>query len=138
MEVVSSTTTKESIGKTGVHLRYHTSVEYHELRVEQKKELHEWRSNNPGAKTGKCQNKKSISATIAREVKKAFAAQPKSSCGQHNNEPDDQATTNTEKYITSVVHATVAKMQADLEKTELSKPKVTLQSILKQAKNMQA
>ena len=112
--------------------------------VEQKKELHEWRSNNLGAKTGKHQkyngkgghnNKKSISATITREVKKAFTAQLKS--GQHNNEPDDQATNDTEKYITSVIHVTVAK-QADGEKTELSKPKVTLQSILKQAKNTQA
>ena len=94
--------------------------------VEQKKELHEWRSNNPGGKTGKCQkyngkggcnNKKRISATIAREVKKAFAAQPKSSCGHHNNEPVDQASTDAE-IITSVVHVTVAKMQADGEKTD--------------------
>ena len=144
VEVFTSTTTKRSICKTGVHLRYHTTTEYHELMVEQKKELAEWRSNNLGAKTGKlqkyngkghCNNKKSISATIARDVKKAFAAQPKSSCGQHNNEPDDQATTNAEKYITSVVHMMVAKMQAAGEKTEQSKPKVTLQSILKQAKN---
>ena len=110
-------------------------MEYRELTVEQKKELHEWRSNNLSAKTGKCQkyngkgahsNKRSISATIAREVKKAFTAQPKSSCGQHNNEPDDQATTDAEKYIRSVVHVMVAKMQADGKKTEPSKPKVTL------------
>ena len=135
MDVFTSTATKESIGKTGVRLRYHTTAEYHELTVEQRKELHEWRSYNPGSKTGKHQkyngkgghnNKKSISATIAREVKKAFAAQPKSSCGQHNNEPEDQATTNAEKYITSVVHAMVDKLQADSKKTELSKPKVTL------------
>ena len=75
------------------------------LQLNKRKELHEWRSNNPGAKTGKHQkynikgghnNKKSISATITREVKKAFTAQTKSSCGQHNNEPDDQATTDTE------------------------------------------
>ena len=101
----------------------------------------------PRCKTGKhkkynvkggCNNKKSISATITREVKEAFAAQPKSSCRQQNSEPDDQATTNAEKYITSVVHVTVAKMQADGEKTEPSKPKVTLQSIIKQAKNVQA
>ena len=105
------------------------------LLVEQKKELHEWRSNNPGTKSGHCQkyngksghnNKKSISATIAREVKKAFAAQPKSFCGQHTSEPDDQATTDVEKYITSVLHTTVATMQADSEKTEPSKPKVSL------------
>ena len=70
-------------------------------------------------------------------MKKAFAAQPKSSCGQHNNEPDDQATTDAEKYIKSVVHAMVAKMQPEGEKTEPSKPKVTLRSILKQAKNLQ-
>ena len=105
VEVFTSTTTKESIGKTGVHLQCHPTAEYCELTVEQKKQLHEWRSNNPGAKTGKHQKyngkgghnkKKSISATITREVKKAFTAQPKSFCGQHNNEPDDQATTDAE------------------------------------------
>ena len=32
---------KPSIGKSGVH--YHTNSEYHELTVEQKRELSEWR-----------------------------------------------------------------------------------------------
>ena len=83
-------------------------MEYHELTVEQKKELHELRSNNPGVKTGKCQKYNGKDG------------------GQHNNEHDDEATTDAEKYITSVVHMMVAKMHADSDKTELSKPKVTL------------
>ena len=33
---------KASIGKTGVHLRYHTNSEYRELSTAQKKELSEW------------------------------------------------------------------------------------------------
>ena len=43
---VSKATTKDgeaSIGKTGVHLRYHTNSEYRELSTAQKRELSEWR-----------------------------------------------------------------------------------------------
>jgi hypothetical protein len=36
---------KPAIGKTGVHLRYHTQQEYNKLSKEQKDELREWREN---------------------------------------------------------------------------------------------
>ena len=42
---ISDATSKDgkvSIGKTGVHLRYHTNSEYRELSTSQKKELSEW------------------------------------------------------------------------------------------------
>ena len=38
---------KPSIGKTGVHLRYHKQEEYYALMKEQKAELHELRKQNP-------------------------------------------------------------------------------------------
>ena len=46
---VSEATTKDgkvSIGKTGVHLHYHTNTEYRELSTAQKRELSEWRDKN--------------------------------------------------------------------------------------------
>jgi hypothetical protein len=43
---ISSTDGRESIGKTGVHLRYHTPEEYSQLSKDQKDELYEWRSKN--------------------------------------------------------------------------------------------
>ena len=41
---------KVSIGKTGVHLQYHTPEEYCQLTDDQKSELQEWWSNNPDKK----------------------------------------------------------------------------------------
>ena len=51
---VSSTTMpkKASIGRTGVHLWYHTPTEYDNLSNEQKDELREWRKQNPSKKKG--------------------------------------------------------------------------------------
>ena len=50
---VSKATTKDrkaSIGKTGVHLCYHTNSEYRELSTAQKRELSEWRDKDPEKK----------------------------------------------------------------------------------------
>ena len=46
---ISDATSKDgkvSIGKTGVHLRYHTNSEYRELSTSQKKELSKWRKKD--------------------------------------------------------------------------------------------
>ena len=51
-EISGTAAMKESIGKTGVHLRWHTNAEYKELTSEQKKELSEWRERNPDTKKG--------------------------------------------------------------------------------------
>ena len=40
---------KPSIGKTGVHLRYHKHHEYKKLMCKQCHELSEWQQNNPDA-----------------------------------------------------------------------------------------
>ena len=44
---ITANDAKPSIGKTGVHLRYHKHHEYKKLTHEQRRELSEWRQNNP-------------------------------------------------------------------------------------------
>ena len=46
---IAANDSKPSIGKTGVHLRYHKHHEYKKLTHEQCHELSEWRQNNPDA-----------------------------------------------------------------------------------------
>ena len=41
-EITDTVGKKPSIGKSGVHLHYHTNLEYYELTGEQKRELSEW------------------------------------------------------------------------------------------------
>ena len=77
--------TKNSIGSTGVHLRYHTPEEYDNLTIEQKDEHHAWRKNTQGNKKGTGRDgkdtkmtsaktchptKKQVSAAVAKELKK--------------------------------------------------------------------
>ncbi len=47
--VAASTSGKQSIGKTGVHLRWHTFEEYRNLTKAQREELYAWREANPKA-----------------------------------------------------------------------------------------
>ena len=46
---IAANDSKPSIGKTGVHLRYHKHHKYKKLTHEQCHELIEWRQNNPDA-----------------------------------------------------------------------------------------
>ena len=69
---------KPSIGKTGVHLRYHKHHKYKRLTHEQRHELSEWRQNNPDAHkpsqvkkshvTGGPTKSKQISTLVAQQV----------------------------------------------------------------------
>ena len=47
--MIAANDSKPSIGKTGVHLRYHKHHEYKKLTHELHHELSEWRQNNPDA-----------------------------------------------------------------------------------------
>ena len=82
---VSSTTgfgSKPGVGKTGVHLRYHTHAEYKKLTSEQKVELREWRETKKkkDGKTGKtpkddgkdptAKQSKQIATAVAKELVK--------------------------------------------------------------------
>ena len=125
---------KESIGKTGVHLRWHMNAEYKELTSEQKKELSEWRERNPNTKKGserrgkkrRGPSKKQISAVVAKELKKLANEKAK----QDSNEA------NAEAYIQAMIQSAIAKSSNDNKQGEENgKPQITLKSILKQAKN---
>ena len=62
---VSEATTKDrkvSIGKTGVHLRYHMISEYRELSTSQKRELSEWQDENPEKKKKPHHEKRKVKA----------------------------------------------------------------------------
>ena len=104
-----SSASKVSIGKSGVHLQYHTPNEYRKLNDEQKTELWEWRANTSDSKKpakqhkqAKCNNnktfnKKQVSAMIVKEVKKAF--EKKANGDGENNEPVE---IDGEEYIASM------------------------------------
>lgn len=85
IEINSVSGGKANIGKSGVHLRYHTKEEYKNLNGDQKNELREWRKDNPqesskkkrkhespGKGSGKHLTKKAVSSIIATELKKAL------------------------------------------------------------------
>ena len=134
---------KPSIGKSGVHLPYHTNMEYHELPAEQKRELSEWRELNPNFKHSKSgkntmgtlkghpknkfPNSKQISFLVSKEIQKIVTKQ---------DEPDERL--DVDAYVTGMVQAVVAKIQTNqpvLASDSKNTKKIILQSILKQAKN---
>ena len=108
--------TAPSIGKTGVHLRWHKYSEYRALTKEQKAELYEWQQNNPDAvaalkanhqtqskppqKKAKRTNgpkssmsKKLVSKMVAKQVAKAM--------GQSTEDAKEED--NLRKYLMSMV-----------------------------------
>jgi hypothetical protein len=135
-------TSKPSIGKTGVHLRYHKPAEYMKLTSEQKLELKEWREKDPNAaKDSKKRKKdkgklaqKKLKKTISKLVAKAINAKPVN---------DDKATASEEQdvdtAISAMVEAAVAKKLATVSSTTTTTPpatqQVSLKSILMKAKN---
>ena len=129
-EISGTVVMKESIGKTGVHLRWHMNAEYKELTSEQKKELSKWRERNPNTKKGKERrhkkqrgpSKKQISAVVAKELKKLVGKKAK----EDSNEADAEA------YIQAMIQAAIAKSSNDTREGEESrKSHVSLKSILK-------
>ena len=134
-EVSGTAMMKESIGKTGVHLRWHTNAEYKELTSEQKKELSEWRERNPDTKKGnekrgkkrRGPSKNQISAAVAKELKKLIVSKK---AKEDSNEADADA----KAYIQATVQAAIEKSSNNTREGEESgKSHVTLKSILKQA-----
>ena len=134
MEVSDATNDKEAKHwkKTGVHLHYHKNPEYRTLTQEQKDELREWRTNNPKAGAKKSRNegskkpksfmKKQVASLVEAELKRAAKSE-----AQESNE---------EQYIMSMVEAAVTKtLNEQNEQKPLAKPKVSLKSILTNAKN---
>ena len=143
---VAATTAKPSIGKTGVHLRYHKKPEYEGLTAEQKKELGEWRAslpdgdprkgpksngkgtNNKKQKKAKSMSKKQVSSLVAKQIKKIL-----------NAEVPEEKKDNTAS-ISALVQRELAKIasasaEAATPANVPKAPTITLKSILKHAKN---
>ena len=107
--------TKPAIGKTGVHLRYHTGPEYEKLSLPQKKELREWCEADPakrGKRTGpgKAGGRASDPSKRPRSGKAAMAAASKKGVEESLAERQEQATTEEEAktYLLSVVQTAVS------------------------------
>ena len=130
---------KPGMGKTGVHLRWYTKEGFRKLSNEQRNELIEWRSqqkegnNERGPVKGK-HVKKKREAAISAAVDKRLAEKLK------ETEKDSQDEAGLKAYIMSVIKS----MKQDNKQSTLAisastvsieKPQVTLQSILKKAKN---
>ena len=130
---------KLSIGKTGVHLRYHKPDEYFKLTSEQKLELKEWRENNPEAVkqskkrkfSGKPSRKK-WKKTVSKLVAKALNKQD--SPGKPDTASEEKS---ADEAIAAMVDAAVQKKLAAMTaaSTTTQAATVSLKSILKNAKN---
>jgi hypothetical protein len=79
---------KPGIGKTGVHLCYHSNADYKLLPKNQRDELHEWRKRNPKVPGGKPRadhkdkskkpyTEKAMTAAIEKGVEKELARREK-------------------------------------------------------------
>ena len=140
---------KKGTGSTGVALRYHKPDEYNKLTHEQRKELQEWRASKGTSK--KARSSASISATVAKQVKEAMAT-----IGKAHDEwrpPSDEQTGASKEAVKAFImsafqdapdkpekKATIADASASVPVPEEivippRTPKITLASILKQAKN---
>ena len=127
---------KVSIGKTGVHLRYHTNSEYRELSTAQKKELSEWREKDSEKKKKPRNEKQKVkSREISAAVMKALndIMKPK-----QNQDPMNTIISGLLKAMMSSTDVKKQKGEVSTinnSSTEAKCPPITLKSILKHARN---
>ncbi len=131
---------KASIGKTGVHLRFYKDKEYKALSPEQKKELREWRLNNPneakapklGQGKGKGSGKKQKFYTQS-QVDSLVTKKIKAALEEKQEKDDDDA------YIMSIVKKAVLSATSPATTSAVTAPTdptpPTLKSILRRARN---
>lgn len=127
---------KAAIGKTSVHLRYHTKKEYDKLSREQKGELKQWREKNPPpSKKGKREtglSKKQLSALVTKRVQFELG-----------KDSDDKKTQDDgEAYIMSLIQKAMktqesssASASSAVATSSDTRHTPVLQSILRRAKN---
>ena len=136
---ISEATSKDgkvSIGKTGVHLRYHTNSKYRELSTAQKKELSEWREkDSEKKKKPRNEKRKAKSREISAAVTKALTDMMKS------KQELDPTNTIVSGLLKAVMSGTDVKKQngevaaINNLSTEVKRPPITLKSILKHTRN---
>jgi hypothetical protein len=134
-EISATTGKKPSIGRTGVHLRYHKLHEYKALTSEQRDELREWRNKNPGnEKAGGTKAKAKKTLKPKTFTKKQVAAMVSKQVEEQLKKGTSETTDDGEAYLMSMVEAAVAKSVSNSEDNPSPK-KVSLKSILKHVKN---
>ena len=135
MDPSPTKTKKPTIGTTGVHLRYYKTGEYRNLTNEQKEQLKQWRADNPNTfKAGSKKAKKEAPKKPKSSMKKQVASLVEAALNK-SVKFDDQVN-DEEKYIMSMVQAAVTKtLNQKNDQQSQDKPKVSLKSILKHAKN---
>jgi hypothetical protein len=134
-DVADAAAKKPSIGKTGVHLRFHTKEEYAKLTPAQKSELYEWRGahpdeRRPGKKGSKGKRQRgNLSSLVSKKIKEEIAKQ----AGEQREQEDGEA------YIMSLIQKAMSDRPGASVSASSSNPAttpaVTLKSILKRAKN---
>ena len=143
---VTANETKPSIGKTGVHLRYHKHHEYKKLMQEQRHELSEWRQNNPDTHklsftkkscgTDKTTQSKQISTLVLKQVAAEMQKFNQSiNMDTTTTAPSSKSAKNDEQYLMSVVQAAVAKHFATTPTAAPNPTPFNLKSIIRQAHN---
>lgn len=131
--------TKQGIGKSGVHLRYHKPSEYKKLTKEQKDELREWRANNNPPKkdnSNKRQKReKAIAAAVNKEVEKRMAELDNKTVQFAGEKESKQVSDEDARaYIVSLLNTQPASSTPKLTPKPVVGA-VTLKSILKKAQN---
>jgi hypothetical protein len=137
---VTVSSMKTGIGKTGVHLRFHSHSEYKTLTAAQKAELKEWRETTPEGRASvqggkkksqsRKKSKKGDKATINAIVQSLLATKEKG----------EKQTKDTDEFNTAVSSAVVRFMEDNLvkddePKLQPAKNPTTLQSILRKIRN---
>ncbi|MFN7880706.1 MAG: hypothetical protein ACK5P1_11940, partial [Sphingobacteriia bacterium] len=137
---VTVSSMKTGIGKTGVHLRFHSHSEYKTLTAAQKAELKEWRETTPEGRASvqggkkksqsRKKSKKGDKATINAIVQSLLATKEKG----------EKQTKETDEFNTAVSSAVVRFMEDNLvkddePKLQPAKNPTTLQSILRKIRN---
>ena len=126
---IADVSTKKSIGKTGVELRFYKRDEYKKLSKEQKDELYQWRQQQKEKKNQAAGNK-SIAAAVAKELAKQKEADSKA------QKIDEEFSNYVMSLVTSAKEkANNAKVSGVQQKPkeEDSAPKVSINSILRRA-----
>ena len=121
---IAANDSKPSIGKTGVHLRYHKHHEYKKLTHEQRHELSEWQQDNPDAHkpthvkkiphakkpriTGGPVKSKQISMLVSQQVAAEMKKyNPSAHVGSTHIE--GMASTDDEEHLMAMVQSAVSK-----------------------------
>lgn len=104
---VGSVNTKVSIGRTGVHLRFHKQDEYKRLTVPQKQELYEWRQQQGPQSKRPRPSTPSKAKSVRRQISSAVTDQL---ARMHTYGPASSTPpTTNEQSIEAFIHAAIAK-----------------------------